>query len=217
MARARRRTFERNSFLFYADSAADTAFLIRTGQVRCFVIDAEGHETTTAILGPGQFVGTETLTGRAAYEEFCEALTHVETWSLAADELRRASLSSPAIQGWLLGSLGKRLELTLTLRRGIALLSAPERVADIQVRLPALSGVDARTVRQTSLASLLQIRPETLARAHRPGHRSEGGEPWDPQILGSVGMTLEHTARCYTATSLTDVSVAWLQVRPNCV
>jgi len=167
VSRTHYRTFRRKGFLFYADAAADSGYLIRSGHVRCFLLDADGRETTTALLGPGQFVGTAALLNRQQHREFCEALTPVEAWSLPADELCRARVGSPLVQGWLLGCLGRRLELALALRRAIALLSAQEGAADLRLRLLTLSGVDPGAVRQTSLAKLLQIRPETLARSRR--------------------------------------------------
>lgn len=185
VSRTHYRTFQRNAFLFYADSTADTGYLIRSGHVRCFLLDADGRETTTALLGPGQFLGTATLLNLQTHHEFCEALTPVEAWTLPADELRSTCAGSPLIQGWLLGSIGRHLELALALRRGIALLSAADRAADLQLRLHALSGVDPGAVRQTSLAKLLQIRPETLARANPAWHqrqraRAAGGERLGP-------------------------------------
>lgn len=164
--RAQKRTYERNEFLFHAGAAADAGHLIQRGQVRCFLLDGEGRETTTAILGHGQFLGTDTLVGRDTHHEFCQALTRVEAWTLPADEVRQLLANAPAVQGWLLGSMAQRIALALALRRGISLLPAPERARDISLRLPLLSGSDPRGVRQAALAGLLQIRPETLARTH---------------------------------------------------
>ena len=181
LPRAQIRTFERNEFVFNAGCAADAGYLIRAGQVRCYLLDPDGRETTTAVLGPGQFVGMASLLGREAHREFCEALTKVEAWSLPVDELRQGWVNVPALQGWLLGAVGQRFELALALRRGVSLLSVPERASDLHMRLRALAGVDPRTVRQTILAGLLQIRPETLARAHRlvrPGSQP-GAKPAD--------------------------------------
>lgn len=166
--RAQTRTFQRHRFLFHAGSTADACYLIRTGQVRCFLLDPDGRETTTALLGPGQFVGLTALLGRDAHDEFCEALTSVEAWCLPAGDLRGLSTTSTTLQEWLLASIARRLELTLAIYRGISLLSAPQRADDIQLRLRALCGVDPQAVRQTALAGLLQIRPETLTRARRP-------------------------------------------------
>lgn len=170
---AQPRTFARNGFLFCADCAADAGYLIRAGNVRCFLLDSDGRETTTAILGPGHFVGIAAILGRQAHHEFCEALTRVQAWLVPAEQLRRCS-SNPSLGAWLLGSIAHRFELALALRRGTTLLSAPERASDIQMRLHALSAVDPITVRQTTLAALLQIRPETLARARRPRHPPRG-------------------------------------------
>jgi ParB/RepB/Spo0J family partition protein len=162
---AHARTFGRGEFVLHADAPAEAVYLIRRGHVRCFLLDSDGRETTTAVVGPGQIVGIAAFGGRATYYAFAQALTTVDTWLLPAAEVRRRLPATPALQGLVLGCLTQRFELALALLRGVCLLSVPERIRDIQLRLSACLGSDQRSVRQTTLAALLQIRPETLARA----------------------------------------------------
>lgn len=164
---ARGRSFDRAALLVGADWPADAAYLIRRGLVRCFLLDDEGRETTTAILGRGELVGFSSMFGDTVHHTFAEAMTKVETWLMPADQIRQAQSSRAAeqLRGLLLGCLARRLELAIALQRAVSLLCVSERVRDIQLRLSASLGMDYRAVKRTALAGLLQIRPETLARA----------------------------------------------------
>jgi ParB/RepB/Spo0J family partition protein len=169
---ARRRTFAQGEFLVQAECPADAMYLIRGGYVRCFLLDDDGHETSTAILGRGQIVGIAPFLGRASHAEFAEAVTRVDAWILPTLEVRRHLPTLPLLQGLAFGCLAQRVELVLALLRGVRLLSVRERIVDMQTRLSA-SVATASKVKGTTLAALLQIRPETLARVqHLPAARA---------------------------------------------
>ncbi|MBV9170767.1 MAG: cyclic nucleotide-binding domain-containing protein, partial [Chloroflexi bacterium] len=61
------RTFRRGEFMLHAGRPADATFVIRRGVVRCFLLDAEGRETTTAVLGRGHVVGLAPWLGRTVH------------------------------------------------------------------------------------------------------------------------------------------------------
>ncbi|MBV9579929.1 MAG: ParB/RepB/Spo0J family partition protein [Chloroflexi bacterium] len=160
---ARPRTFARGQFLLQAEEPADAIYLIRDGHVRCFLLDDDGRETSTAVLGPGQIVGVAPLIGKTTHLEFAEAVTRVEAWLLPTDEVQRGLATLPELRSLILGCLAQRVELALALLRGVCLLSVRDRIRDMQPRISA-SLASRRKVKGTTLAALLQIRPETLAR-----------------------------------------------------
>ncbi|MBV9173719.1 MAG: ParB/RepB/Spo0J family partition protein [Chloroflexi bacterium] len=161
------RTFRRGEFMLHAGRPADATFVIRHGVVRCFLLDAEGRETTTAVLGRGHVVGLAPWLGRTVHREFAEALTQVDASALASDEL-------PAVQGLGLGSFAQRLELTLGVLKSVSLVPAKLREVAVQQRLSMTLGAGSSSLKATTMASLLQMRPETLARAK---HLSRAVEP----------------------------------------
>lgn len=72
---ARLRHVRRAAYIVRADTPAEGVFFVRSGQVRVFLLADSGHETTNAILGPGELFGVASLLGFSAYRVFAEALT----------------------------------------------------------------------------------------------------------------------------------------------
>jgi CRP-like cAMP-binding protein len=56
-ARLVQRTFPRGMVLFHKGSAGQRLYLIRSGQVRIFVLSSDGHEITLNLHGPGECFG----------------------------------------------------------------------------------------------------------------------------------------------------------------
>jgi CRP-like cAMP-binding protein len=55
--------WQRRQLILDPESAGDRIYLVKTGAVRVYQISAEGRELTTAILRPGQLLGTAALAG----------------------------------------------------------------------------------------------------------------------------------------------------------
>jgi CRP-like cAMP-binding protein len=123
---ARRRTFRRGEFVLHADGAVEAVYCIRRGQVRCFLLDGDGRETTTAVLGHGQLVGVAALAGHAIHHEFAQALSNVEAWVMPTDELRNRLPVTPDLQGLALGCLAPRFEFALGLLKDVCLLAVAD-------------------------------------------------------------------------------------------
>src|SRR5262249_13535106 len=91
------RRFRRRVLIMAAGTRADTVYLLRTGQARVFLAGKPGHETTTAVLGPGQLVGVSALLGYPEHHASAEALTPVEAWALPAGGLLEHLPRDPAL------------------------------------------------------------------------------------------------------------------------
>jgi ParB/RepB/Spo0J family partition protein len=167
-----RRQFRRGDFLVEAGCSADVMYLIRTGHVRMFLLDEDGRETTTAILGPGQVVGLASLLGHAVHRDFAQGLNAIDAWALPLRSLRNRLEDDASLLGLVFGSLARQFTLALGLYRDVALLPVAERARDVQMHLFACLGGNPPTLNRTTLAGLIQARPETLARAQaRPAVR----------------------------------------------
>ena len=165
------RRFRRGDFLVEAGCPAEVMYLVRSGQIRVFLLEEDGRETTTALLGPGQPVGLAPLLGRAVHHAFAQALTGVDAWAMPAGPLRERLGADPALLGLVVGSFAQRLGVTLGLLRDVALLPVAERALDIEARLAACLGGRPPALSRTTLAALIQARPETLARTQAPEHQ----------------------------------------------
>src|SRR5579872_1181843 len=102
---ATRRDFRRRQFLVEAGCPAEAIYLIRSGYVRTYLLDEDGRETITAILGPGHPVGLGSLLGRATHGRFVEALTDVETWRVPTASLGERLFNEGGVLGLALGSV----------------------------------------------------------------------------------------------------------------
>jgi CRP-like cAMP-binding protein len=150
--------------LLRAGELADAAYLLRRGQVRVYLLDHGGRETTTAVLGPGQFIGISALLGRPTHEEFAETLDDSEVWVLPVDRLLRQLVNDRPLLGLVTGALAQRLSQEVALLQNVALLSVRERARDIEATLTRQLGERPR-LNQRALAELVGARPETLSRA----------------------------------------------------
>ncbi len=113
--------------IYRSGDASDMVYLISAGQVRLFRCDAEGEETTIAVLGPLELFGERALAGEEAREEGAEAMV--------------ASLVCDIPRGDFLAALEGSPELAFRLSRLFAL-----RTRRLECRLTDLifKGAEAR-------------------------------------------------------------------------
>jgi CRP-like cAMP-binding protein len=185
-----RRAFRRKTFLVAAGFDARSVYWISRGQVRVFLLDEDGTETTTAVLGPGQLVGIEALLGHKVYRSFAEALIPVEACELDAQEVVQRLGDDPLLPAALVGSLAQRLAQASGLVRDVQLLSVAERIADAQQRLLVVLDGEAPALSGVRFAELIQIRPETLTRARRRTPRGPAFATTAPTHAQQHGLAL---------------------------
>ena len=169
-----RRRFPRGSLIVEADSLARTVYLIRSGQVRVFMLREDGQETTTAVLGAGQLCGIGPLLGRSTYHAFAQALSEVEVWALLSDELRTYLLENPPLAKAVLGALARRLALAQGLLRDVALLPVAQRIPDALERVDGLLEGEPVQLTHEALAGLVGTRRETVSRAFAAARSARG-------------------------------------------
>jgi CRP-like cAMP-binding protein len=144
---------------------AEAAYLIRRGQVRVFLADEDGRETTTAVLGPGHFVGVSALLADPTHHAFVQALTPLDVWVLPAAPLRAHLARDPALLATICAAVSHRLALSAGLIGDVHLRPVDERLDAVRDRLaPCLGGEPPRLTRE-ELARLVGARRETISRA----------------------------------------------------
>jgi CRP-like cAMP-binding protein len=148
-----------------AGTRADTVYLLRTGQARVFLAGKAGHETTTAVLGPGQLVGISALLGYPEHHASAEALTPVEAWALPAGGLLEHLPRDPALLELIVGALSLQLGLVEALVRNVSLLPVAERIPDALALLQVCLNGERPRLSHETLAELVGARRETVSRA----------------------------------------------------
>lgn len=103
--------------LFHRDDPGDAMFFIESGRIRISVTDADGHDTTLAEMGAGDFFGEMAmLDGQArSADATATAATHVAV--LARDDFRSFVRRKPDIALALLTAMTQRLRRTDNLLR----------------------------------------------------------------------------------------------------
>ena len=195
---ARRRDFRCGAFLAEADCPADTVYLLGSGQVRSFVLNEDGCEATTAVLGAGQLVGLAALFGSDRHAVFVQTLTPVCAWAMPTAELADELWRNAMLLGLVVGALAQRFALAEGLLRDVLLLPVRDRVEDVQRRLAATLGGARPALNRAQLASLVQARPETLARVTSPDDSCSScdDDAWGagatPRRVFHAGEVLDH-------------------------
>jgi CRP-like cAMP-binding protein len=81
----RTRTFERGEVLFHEEDESTMLYILKSGQVKIVLIDANGEETILHVVGPGRSLGELSLVDGEPRSATAVALDRVETLVLYRD------------------------------------------------------------------------------------------------------------------------------------
>ncbi|MDP8923352.1 MAG: Crp/Fnr family transcriptional regulator, partial [Chloroflexota bacterium] len=159
------RRVRRSAPIVLAGAPARTLYLVQSGQVRTYLVTAQGGEVTTAVLGEGELLGISALLGGPSYRASCTALTDAELWELAADRLREWLARDSDLARLVLEALGRRLVLAEQLLRQVPLEPMARRIPNVLTLLEAHLGGQRPHLTREMLAGLVGVRRETVSRA----------------------------------------------------
>jgi CRP/FNR family transcriptional regulator, cyclic AMP receptor protein len=133
--------WQRRQLILEPDSRRDRIYLVKTGSVRVYQISPEGRELTTAILRPGQLLGTAALAGvrqQAAFAQALEPQTCV--CDATADEFLGMMSAHPVLAAKVMVTLARQaLRLEQQLEQ-LAFQEVPVRLAQALVQLAEDNG-----------------------------------------------------------------------------
>lgn len=146
-ARGRRATYRKNTILINENEVSDGIYVILSGKVRVFSMDADAREITYARLGSGEYFGEMSLDGGARSasiitEELteCSVLTYVQ--------VRQYLAENPDFAFELLVTVIRRAREATLLARGLALDGAYVRLKAFLEREAAVQPDGARMVEE---------------------------------------------------------------------
>ena len=118
------------------ESGGDRIYLVKTGAVRVYQISQEGRELTTAILRPGQLLGTAALAGISQQGVCAEALeAQTCVCDATADEFLRMMSAHPVLAAKVMVTLARQaLRLEQQLEQ-LAFREVPVRLAQALIQL----------------------------------------------------------------------------------
>jgi CRP/FNR family cyclic AMP-dependent transcriptional regulator len=158
--------WQRRQLIMEPESRGDRIYLVKTGAVRVYQISSEGRELTTAILRPGQLLGTAALAGvrqQAAFAEALEPQTCV--CDATADEFLRMMSAHPMLAAKVMVALARQaLRLEQQLEQ-LAFQEVPVRLAQALVQLAEDNGGElAAGLTHETLARLISSTRETVSK-----------------------------------------------------
>lgn len=150
------------------DRDPDRLYLLKEGQVRLYRTSADGHETTTAVLRPGQLFGLGGLFGHGD-EGMAEAVEPSVVCDASASHFLRVLAQHPVLMARVTMTMARQMfQLEQTIEE-LSTRRVPSRVAATLVELAdaalASTGVAVLPQSQTEIAKLVGTTRESVARA----------------------------------------------------
>lgn len=160
------RVLNKRQIILVPEAQGDRIYLIKTGAVRVYQISPEGRELTTAILRPGQLLGTGALAGVARSGAFAEALEpQTCVCDATADEFLRMMSAYPMLAAKVMVTLARQaLRLEQQLEQ-LAFREVPVRLAQALLQLAEDNGGELPpNLTHESLAKLISSTRETVSK-----------------------------------------------------
>lgn len=160
------RVLAKRQVIFDAESRGDRIYLVKTGAVRVYQISPEGRELTTAILRPGQLLGTAALAGVSQQSSVAEALEpQTCVCDATADEFLRMMSAHPVLAAKVMVTLARQaLRLEQQLEQ-LAFREVPVRLAQALIQLAEDNGGELPSnLTHESRAKLISSTRETVSK-----------------------------------------------------
>lgn len=160
-----RRELKRGEHLFHAETPAESFFVLRTGQVKLFVLSHQGEEKVLGLVEAGDtFAEGVAFMDEPRYPVSAQALTACEVWAISTSAMRMLLSQSFPTCLKLLARQTQRIQGLLAEVEAQALESAHHRLIAYLLRQAGSGETLTLPASKTLIASHLAIKPETLSR-----------------------------------------------------
>lgn len=158
------RSFEKGEAIYKAGDEGGTLFVLYTGRVKLFRLNAGGKEQVLRLVEPGEFMGELSLFSSLPLTDHAVALEKTTMCVLEGKRLKELMAKYPSIAFKVMDELSRRLEQAENRIEDISLSSVTKRVSN--ALLEASQGKQEITLPMTKgdLASQLGMTQETLSR-----------------------------------------------------
>ena len=119
---------ERGDILFRTGAPMKGIYAIRSGAIKTYITDENGHEQVTGYYLPGELLGLGAIHSGHHFQ-IAEALESTYLCQIPVDDLKRLSKSHPQIQEQLIYLLSKQLQAQHKMVWHLGLKNATSRVA----------------------------------------------------------------------------------------
>lgn len=163
------RSYESGELVFSQSQPVSALFILKKGRVRIFRVTEEGKALTMAILEPGAVFGEMMMVGQRMYDNYAEAIDHVDLCLMGVKDVERYLLSDP------------RIAIRISRHLGEQVVRLEERLTDLALR-PLLSRVSSTLLRLAESARTPRFSHPTIRLTH-------------DQLAGLLGATRESTSK----------------------
>lgn len=166
---ARKIKLPTKSILFERTAVANCFYLLRSGQIKLFILSADGDEKVMEIIHPSQtFAEAIMFIPKQIYPVSAEAIIDSELYSFEMKPFRELLENSKETCFRLLSSMGKKLHARVSEINNLTLHNATyrlivyllDRLPDETTRLSAIQLTTPKSI----IAAHLSIKPETFSR-----------------------------------------------------
>lgn len=158
------KTYQKGEMVYMAGDKAGTLFVLHSGRVKVFRINANGKEQVIRVIGPGEFMGELTLFSSVPLTDNAEVLEASTMCVIKGDNLKVLMTKYTSIAFKIMEELSRRLERIENLVETINLNTVEQRVAMELLELSKGQQEIVLSMPKGDLASQIGMSQETLSR-----------------------------------------------------
>lgn len=158
------RSYEKGETIYHAGDEGGTLFVLHTGRVKLFRLNASGKEQVLRLIGPGEFFGELSLFSSLPLTDNAIALEATTMCILQGHRLKELMGKYPSIAFKVLDELSRRLKQAENQIENISLSSVTKRISSALLDLSNGKQEILLPMTKGDLASQLGMTQETLSR-----------------------------------------------------
>lgn len=158
------RSFMKGEMVYRAGDEGGILFVLYTGRVKLFRLNASGNEQVVRLVGPGEFIAELSLFSSLPLTDHARALEATTMCVLQGERLKKLMVKFPSIAFKVMDELSRRLEKAENRIEDISLSSVTKRVAAALLELSDGKREILLPMTKGDLASQLGMKQETLSR-----------------------------------------------------
>jgi CRP/FNR family transcriptional regulator len=131
---------QRKYQFYLSDEASDKIYLVKKGKVRLGKVNADGHEITLSVLGPGEIFGELSITDEQQRSHFAEATEETLVCIFPRDKFQKFLGEHPIITFKVMKLIGFRLRELETRLQDLAFKTVAQRLRSTLLHLAEKHG-----------------------------------------------------------------------------
>ncbi len=166
----RGRPIHKDEYVYHAGNTFNSVYAVRSGAIKTYVVDNEGHEQVTGFHLSGEIFGIDGV-GQKHYRNTAIALETSAVCEIPFDRLVELSIAIPSLQQRLFALMGMEVRESQNLLTLLSKKSAEERVATLLLNISSrnqarkLSGRAFRLpMSRSDIGNYLGLTLETVSR-----------------------------------------------------